>query len=46
MGAWAISPGVGQGLEFEDYCRSLGGTRLSGGVGQVERTILGALLSE
>ena len=41
----AISPGVGQGLEFEAITAVvLGGTRLSGGVGRVERTILGAFM--
>jgi ribose transport system permease protein len=41
----AISPGVGQGLEFEAITAVvLGGTRLSGGVGRVERTILGAVI--
>lgn len=41
----AISPGVGQGLEFEAITAViLGGTRLSGGVGRVERTILGAII--
>jgi ribose transport system permease protein len=41
----AISPGVGQGLEFEAITAVvLGGTRLSGGVGRVERTLLGAII--
>ena len=41
----AISPGVGQGLNFEAITAViLGGTRLSGGVGRVERTILGAII--
>jgi ribose/xylose/arabinose/galactoside ABC-type transport system permease subunit len=41
----AISPGVGQGLEFEAITAVvLGGTRLAGGVGRVERTLLGAII--
>jgi ribose transport system permease protein len=41
----AISPGVGQGLEFDAITAViLGGTRLSGGVGRVEKTILGAII--
>ncbi len=41
----AVSPGVGQGLEFEAITAViLGGTKLSGGVGRVERTILGAII--
>ncbi|HLE16630.1 MAG TPA: ABC transporter permease [Anaerolineales bacterium] len=41
----AISPGVGQGMEFEAITAViLGGTRLSGGVGRVERTLLGAII--
>jgi len=41
----AISPGVGQGLEFEAITAViLGGTSLSGGVGRVEKTILGAII--
>jgi ribose/xylose/arabinose/galactoside ABC-type transport system permease subunit len=41
----AISPGVGQGLEFEAITAViLGGTSLSGGVGRVERTLLGAII--
>jgi ribose/xylose/arabinose/galactoside ABC-type transport system permease subunit len=41
----AISPGVGQGLEFEAITAVvLGGTRLSGGVGRVEKTLLGAII--
>lgn len=41
----AISPGVGQGLEFEAITAViLGGTSLSGGVGRVEKTLLGAII--
>jgi ribose transport system permease protein len=41
----AVSPGVGQGLEFEAITAViLGGTKLSGGVGRVEKTILGAII--
>jgi ribose/xylose/arabinose/galactoside ABC-type transport system permease subunit len=41
----AVSPGVGQGLEFEAITAViLGGTALSGGVGRVEKTILGAII--
>jgi ribose transport system permease protein len=41
----AISPGVGQGLEFEAVTAViLGGTSLSGGVGRVEKTLLGAII--
>ncbi len=41
----AISPGVGQGLEFDAITAViLGGTSLAGGVGRVERTILGAII--
>ena len=41
----AISPGVGQGLEFEAITAVvLGGTALTGGVGRVERTLLGAII--
>lgn len=41
----AISPGVGQGLEFDAITAViLGGTSLSGGVGRVEKTILGAII--
>jgi ribose/xylose/arabinose/galactoside ABC-type transport system permease subunit len=41
----AISPGVGQGLEFEAITAViLGGTSLSGGVGKVEKTLLGAII--
>ena len=41
----AISPGVGQGLTFEAITAViLGGTKLSGGVGRVEKTILGAFI--
>lgn len=41
----AISPGVGQGLEFDAITAViLGGTSLSGGVGRVEKTILGAVI--
>jgi ribose transport system permease protein len=41
----AISPGVGQGLEFEAITAVvLGGTRLTGGIGRVERTLLGAVM--
>ena len=41
----AISPGVGQGLEFEAITAViLGGTALSGGVGRVEKTLLGAMI--
>jgi ribose/xylose/arabinose/galactoside ABC-type transport system permease subunit len=41
----AISPGVGQGLEFDAITAViLGGTSLSGGVGKVQKTILGAII--
>jgi ribose transport system permease protein len=41
----AISPGVGLGLEFEAITAViLGGTSLSGGVGRVEKTLLGAII--
>lgn len=41
----AISPGVGTGLEFEAITAViLGGTSLSGGVGRVEKTLLGAII--
>jgi ribose transport system permease protein len=41
----AISPGVGQGLEFDAITAViLGGTSLSGGVGKVRKTILGAII--
>ena len=41
----AISPGVGQGLEFEAITAViLGGTSLSGGVGRGEKTLLGAII--
>lgn len=41
----AISPGVGQGLEFEAITAViLGGTSLSGGIGRVEKTLLGAII--
>jgi ribose/xylose/arabinose/galactoside ABC-type transport system permease subunit len=42
---WAVSPGVGLGLEFEAITAViLGGTKLSGGVGRVEKTIVGAII--
>lgn len=41
----AISPGVGKGLEFEAIIAViLGGTSLSGGIGKVEKTLLGAII--
>jgi len=41
----AISPGVGQGLEFDAITAViLGGTSLAGGKGRVEKTIIGALI--
>jgi ribose/xylose/arabinose/galactoside ABC-type transport system permease subunit len=41
----AISPGVGLGLEFEVITAViLGGTSLAGGVGKVEKTLLGAII--
>ena len=41
----AISPGIGQGLEFEAITAViLGGTSLAGGMGRVEKTILGAII--
>ena len=41
----AISPGVGLGLAFEAITAViLGGTSLSGGVGRVEKTLLGAII--
>ena len=41
----AISPGVGLGLEFEAITAViLGGTSLSGGVGRVEKTLIGAIV--
>lgn len=41
----AVSPGVGTGLEFEAITAViLGGTSLSGGVGRVEKTLLGAII--
>lgn len=41
----AISPGIGLNLEFEAITAViLGGTSLSGGVGRVEKTILGAII--
>jgi ribose transport system permease protein len=41
----AISPGIGQGLEFDAITAViLGGTRLAGGVGRIEKTILGAII--
>ena len=41
----AISPGVGLGLEFEVITAViLGGTSLSGGVGRVEKTLIGAII--
>jgi ribose transport system permease protein len=41
----AISPGVGQGLEFDAITAViLGGTSLSGGVGKVRKTLLGAII--
>lgn len=41
----AISPGIGQGLEFEAITAViLGGTSLSGGLGRVEKTVLGAII--
>lgn len=40
-----VGPPVGSGLEFDAIAAVvLGGTRLSGGIGRVERTLLGALL--
>lgn len=41
----AISPGIGQGLEFEAITAVvLGGASLSGGSGRVEKTIVGAVI--
>jgi ribose/xylose/arabinose/galactoside ABC-type transport system permease subunit len=41
----AISPGIGQGLEFEAITAVvLGGASLSGGTGRVEKTIIGAVI--
>jgi ribose transport system permease protein len=40
-----IGPGIGVGLEFYAVAAVvLGGTRLSGGVGRVEKTLLGAMI--
>ncbi len=40
-----IGPGIGAGLEFYAVAAAvLGGTRLSGGIGRVEKTLLGAML--
>jgi ribose transport system permease protein len=41
----AISPNVGNGLEFQVITAViLGGTRLSGGIGRIEKTLLGAII--
>lgn len=40
-----IGPGIGAGLEFYAVAAAvLGGTRLSGGIGRIEKTLLGAML--
>lgn len=40
-----IGPGIGVGLEFYAVAAAvLGGTRLSGGIGRIEKTLLGAML--
>ena len=40
----AVSPNVGNGMEFQAITAViLGGTRFSGGVGSVEKTVLGAI---
>jgi len=40
-----IGPGIGTGLEFYAVAAVvLGGARLSGGVGRIEKTLLGAMI--